>query len=86
MYNCPIKKILWCIEIALRTKMIRARIDQSNKRVIVSSTQHRTFGKPQWQQLRDILTRWRHNISQVEHSMSAILNTQFEQIAPPIAT
>nr|CAG4637231.1 EOG090X0AJZ [Ceriodaphnia reticulata]SVE73101.1 EOG090X0AJZ [Ceriodaphnia reticulata] len=35
----------------LKTKLVRARMDQLNKKVLVSSTMHRTFGKQHWQQL-----------------------------------
>jgi len=37
----------------LKTKLVRARLDQANRKVHISSTMHRTFGRPQWQQLRD---------------------------------
>jgi len=39
----------------VRTKAISAKIDQPQRRVVVSTTIHRTFGKPQWQQLHDQL-------------------------------
>lgn len=40
---------------ALRSKLIRTKIDQVNKKVIISSATHRTFGNNQWQELRDRL-------------------------------
>lgn len=66
----------------LKTKLVRAKIDQLQHRVLVSSTMHRTFGKPQWQQLRDVLTQWQANLSLVEDSLDTVINAQFEPIAP----
>lgn len=66
----------------LRTKMVQAKMDQVHKQVIVSSTMHRTFGKPQWQLLREILTRWHNNLGQIENSLQTIVQTQFDQIPP----
>lgn len=49
----------------VRTKTINAKMDQPSRRVTVTRTIHRTFGKPQWQQLHDQLQVWQQNISQV---------------------
>ena len=38
---------------AVRTKMIYYKIDQTQRKVVVSHNTHRTFGKQQWQQLYD---------------------------------
>jgi len=57
----------------LRTRLVRAKIDQLNKRVFVQSTMHRTFGRPQWEHLRDVLTEWRNNLSRVEKTVRAHL-------------
>ncbi|XP_076369952.1 eukaryotic translation initiation factor 3 subunit m [Tachypleus tridentatus] len=65
----------------LRTKLVRAKIDHVNKKVLVSSTMHRTFGKSQWQQLREVLVKWRNNLSMVESSMESVLQAQVEPMA-----
>lgn len=64
----------------LRTKMVQAKVDQVHKLVVVSSTMHRTFGRPQWQVLREMLSRWEHNLGQVESSMESVTQSQFEQV------
>uniref|UniRef100_T1IX91 Eukaryotic translation initiation factor 3 subunit M n=1 Tax=Strigamia maritima TaxID=126957 RepID=T1IX91_STRMM len=64
----------------VRTKMVRAKIDQLNNKVIVSSTVHRTFSKNQWQQLHEILKGWSGNLTHVETSMQTVLNMQYDQI------
>lgn len=53
----------------LRTQLVRAKIDQLNKKVLVQSTMHRTFGRPQWEQLRSVLNDWKNNFSHVEKTI-----------------
>ncbi|GFS32887.1 eukaryotic translation initiation factor 3 subunit M [Nephila pilipes] len=65
----------------LRTKLARAKIDELQQRVLVSSTMHRTFGKPQWQQLREILTRWQNDLSQVQSQLHTVLRSSYESVA-----
>lgn len=62
----------------LKTKLVRARMDQLNGKVLVSSTMHRTFGKQHWIQLRELLTTWRTHLRQAKESMLAIVNEQAE--------
>lgn len=65
----------------LRTKLARAKVDELQQRVLVSSTMHRTFGKPQWQQLREILTRWQHDLSLVQSQLHTVVRATYEN--PP---
>ncbi|XP_054717631.1 eukaryotic translation initiation factor 3 subunit M-like [Uloborus diversus] len=65
----------------LRTKLVRAKMDELQQRVLVSSTMHRTFSKPQWQQLREILTRWQRNLSQVQSQMQTVIRAPYENVA-----
>jgi translation initiation factor 3 subunit M len=58
----------------LRTQLVRAKIDQLNKKVLVQSTMHRTFGRPQWEQLRTVLSEWRNNFAHVEKTIRMYLN------------
>lgn len=44
-------------------------MDQSAKKVHISSTMRRTFGRPQWQQLRGLLQNWRQNLLFVQENM-----------------
>lgn len=64
----------------LKTKLVRARMDQSARKVFVSSTMHRTFGRAQWQQLRDLLHSWRGNLSTVQEGMKSVAAAQLELI------
>lgn len=62
----------------LKTKLVRARMDQTARKVHVSSTMHRTFGKDQWQQLRDMLTSWRDNLTTIQEGMKTITTAQLQ--------
>lgn len=53
-------------------------MDQAMKKVYVSSTMHRTFGRAQWQQLRDLLYSWKTNIGSVQEGMKTIAAAQLE--------
>lgn len=53
-------------------------MDQAARKVYVSSTMHRTFGRAQWQQLRDLLYSWKTNISSVQEGMKTIAAAQLE--------
>lgn len=61
---------------ALKTKLVRARMDQSAKKVHISSTMHRTFDIPQWQQLRDILQSWKINLNSIDESMKMLVQSK----------
>jgi len=67
----------------LKTKLVRAKIDQINGKVLVTSTMHRTFGKQQWLQLKDTLTLWQVNLNKVQSTIGAALHAQAQ--IPPIA-
>lgn len=48
-------------------------MDQTAKKVHISSTMHRTFDIPQWQQLRDILQSWKINLNSIDESMKILV-------------
>jgi len=54
-------------------------MDQSAKKVYVSSTMHRTFGRQQWQQLNDLLIAWKSNLHTIQDSMKQVVIAQSEQ-------
>lgn len=53
-------------------------MDQAARKVYVSSTMHRTFGRAQWQQLRDLLHSWKSNLGSVQEGMKSITAAQLE--------
>jgi translation initiation factor 3 subunit M len=68
------------IILVLKTKLVRARMDQAARKVYVSSTMHRTFGRQQWQSLHDLLQSWRTNLQKVHDSMGGVVVAQQEII------
>jgi len=62
----------------LKTNLVRVRMDQKNRKVHISSTMHRTFGRPQWQQLHDLLCLWKNNMGVVESGMRSVAAAQKE--------
>ncbi|ESP02553.1 hypothetical protein LOTGIDRAFT_138250 [Lottia gigantea] len=64
----------------LRTKTVSASIDQMQKKVLINWTTHRTFGKQQWQLLRQKLTSWQTNLNGVENSLQSL--TTMSQTPP----
>lgn len=80
--------LLACVNnsfLVLKTKLVSARMDQSAKKVYVSSTMHRTFGRSQWQQLRDLLQSWKTNLSVVQEGMKSVTAAQVEMMQQPQA-
>lgn len=68
------------LRIVLKTKLVRARMDQSAKKIYTSSTMHRTFERAQWQQLRDLLHAWKGNLSSIQEGMKSVTAAQMELI------
>uniref|UniRef100_A0A8C4N0W8 Eukaryotic translation initiation factor 3 subunit M n=1 Tax=Eptatretus burgeri TaxID=7764 RepID=A0A8C4N0W8_EPTBU len=60
---------------AVRTKMVHCKIDQLQRKVIVTCSTHRTFGRQQWQQLYDCLVSWNQNLTQIRTSLLSISNS-----------
>lgn len=65
----------------LKTRLVRARMDQFARCVRVSSTMHRTFSVAQWQQLRQVLLAWRANVHQAHDAMKSVAAAQLEYAA-----
>ncbi|XP_075250968.1 eukaryotic translation initiation factor 3 subunit M-like [Convolutriloba macropyga] len=57
---------------AIRSKVVKAKIDQVNQRVLVSSVAHRTFSQAEWKNLHSVLLSWRANIESVSKQISTI--------------
>lgn len=62
----------------LKTKLVRGRMDQSARKVYISSSMHRTFGPAQWEQLRQTLRAWKANLNVVQDGMVQVVHAQME--------
>jgi len=65
----------------LKTKLVRARMDQAGRKVLISSTMHRTFSRAQWMQLRELLAAWKSNLSAVQDGMKTVAAAQMDLAA-----
>nr|CAB3241733.1 eukaryotic translation initiation factor 3 subunit M-like [Phallusia mammillata] len=57
---------------AMQSKLIRARIDHVNRKILVSQACQRTFGRPQWQILHTRLQQWKDNLKRVNEKLSTV--------------
>lgn len=53
-------------------------MDQKSRKVHISSTMHRTFGKAQWQTLHELLCAWKNNLAVVQEGMTNVATAQVE--------
>ena len=72
MTSCGITMAYVCLS-AVKTQTVRVKLNHLSKRVIVYATTHRTFGKQQWQLLRDQLDTWQGNLQQVLASLQQLV-------------
>lgn len=57
---------------AIRSKVIKAKIDQVNQKVLVTSVAHRTFSQAEWKSLHKVLLSWRSDIETVGKQISTL--------------
>ena len=64
----------------LKTKLVRAKLDQANETVVVSSTMHRTFTQAHWKNLHGLLTGWRDSLKGIREQINHVANAQMEMV------
>jgi len=64
----------------IKTKLVKAKMNQGEQVVNVSSTMHRTFGPGHWQQLHSTLNLWKANLATVRDQMQHVASAQIEMI------
>jgi len=57
---------------AVRTKMIRCKIDHLARKVIIDSTVQRTFTKQHWQSLKEKLELWKTSLTTINNNLTKI--------------
>ncbi|XP_031569542.1 eukaryotic translation initiation factor 3 subunit M-like [Actinia tenebrosa] len=58
---------------AVQTSLVKVRLDQMNKRVVISSVAPRTFGQDQWKSLHGRLVEWRNNLVSVNAGLQSVV-------------
>ncbi|CAF1113174.1 unnamed protein product [Rotaria magnacalcarata] len=61
---------------AVRTKMIRCKIDHLARKVIIDSTVQRTFTKQHWQSLKEKLESWKANLALINTNLTTLTTAQ----------
>lgn len=56
----------------VKTRAVHVKIDQLQKKVVITTTTHRTFGRQHWQLLHQKLVKWQQNLSNVQTSLRAL--------------
>jgi len=59
--------------VAVKTNTVTAKIDQMNRKVIVTSSTQRTFGKQNWLELSYQLEQWRSNLEKTNDGFQMIM-------------
>ncbi|XP_065578418.1 eukaryotic translation initiation factor 3 subunit M-like [Artemia franciscana] len=77
----------------LKTKLVKARVNDKQKKILVSATMHRTFGKMQWAHLRGTLGSWETHLKNLSNGLTAVVKLQADimnkaglegSLAPPM--
>uniref|UniRef100_A0A0B7AJK9 Eukaryotic translation initiation factor 3 subunit M n=1 Tax=Arion vulgaris TaxID=1028688 RepID=A0A0B7AJK9_9EUPU len=65
----------------LKTKAVKARIDQIQEKVLISSTTFRTFSKHHWQIIRQHLSTWQSNLGCLDINFEnvSLIQSQVQQ-------
>jgi len=73
--HSKIKLFFFLLLLAVRTKMIRCKIDHLARKVIIDSTVQRTFTKQHWQSLKEKLEAWKTNLTTINTNLETLLAT-----------
>ena len=60
---------------AVRLKLISAKVDQINRKVLISGAIQRTFGRAQWELIHDKLGTWTKNVQTVHDRLQRTIKT-----------
>lgn len=58
---------------AVRTKLIRAKLDQVNEKVMLGCNDRRTFERREWEELRKKFEQWRENILTIKGQLERVV-------------
>ncbi|XP_067931256.1 eukaryotic translation initiation factor 3 subunit M-like [Watersipora subatra] len=75
----PAEEVEQFIIDAVKTKTVTAKLDQMNRKVLISSSTHRTFEKQNWLELGNQLELWRSNLEKTSDSFRLIMQQAAQQ-------
>jgi len=56
----------------VRSNTVQCKMDQLQQRVVINSTTHRTFARPQWQMLREKFIKWHENLTVIRNCLQTV--------------
>jgi hypothetical protein len=71
-----IKIKIYLFFLAVRTKMIRCKIDHLAKKIIIDSTVQRTFTKQHWISLKEKLELWKNNLTMIHSNLHTLVESK----------
>jgi len=60
----------------IKSKLLHAKMDQMNQKMVIRSTSVRTFGMGEWQQLEEKLEGWFNNMQTIRTSLEQVVQPQ----------
>ncbi|THD20205.1 putative Dendritic cell protein [Fasciola hepatica] len=60
---------------AVRQRAVACKLDQVKKRILITGTFPRTFGRPQWINLHETLVQWHNGLGAVQSSIGSMIQT-----------
>ncbi|KAK4472105.1 hypothetical protein MN116_005474 [Schistosoma mekongi] len=61
---------------AVRQRAVACKLDQVQKKILITGAFPRTFGRPQWINLHDTLVQWRSHLGTVQSSLSMMIQNE----------
>ncbi|CAH8480091.1 unnamed protein product [Dicrocoelium dendriticum] len=69
----PLDKLEPFIIEAVRQRAVACKLDQVQRRILITGAFPRTFGRPQWVRLHDTLLQWHTGLDNVQKSIGAMI-------------
>ncbi|CAH8290664.1 unnamed protein product, partial [Schistosoma turkestanicum] len=66
----------FCLILAVRQRAVACKLDQVQKKILITGAFPRTFGRPQWINLRDTLIQWKSHLGTVQSSLSMMVQNE----------
>lgn len=60
----------------MRQRAVACKLDQVQKKILITGAFPRTFGRPQWVNLHDTLVQWRSHLGTVQSSLSMMIQNE----------
>ncbi|KAF7260978.1 hypothetical protein EG68_01332 [Paragonimus skrjabini miyazakii] len=62
--------------VAVRQRAVACKLDQIQRRILITGAFPRTFGRPQWVNLHDTLMQWHTRLGTLQTNIGSMLQTE----------